>query len=131
MDAPQNGPSGPQMRFAARLITPRTLMIFAAGFGLALLLARILPDSSLFHPEGRVITVDTIITGTNDPGFGQITAIGVATNQSFSVHDGVWDGTLLDQVKEKAPGPMRIAARITYVVPREGSVSVVAIRQPT
>lgn len=122
--------SGERRSFAADLVTPRTVLIFAAGFLVALLLARVLPDAGLFHPEGRVVTLDTVITGSTAPEAGGITAIGTQENKSFGVTDDVWDPELLVLVKERAPGPMSIRARIVYVIPQEGAETVVSIRAP-
>lgn len=125
----QNGDRS-RTTFAANLITPRSIVIFLAGFALALFLARTLPDVGLFHPEGRIVTLDTVITGSNAPEAGGLHAIATEGNKSFGVTDAVWDGFLLDQVMERAPGPMNIPARIVYVVPDEGPETVIRIEQP-
>jgi hypothetical protein len=121
-------PTGEERRsFAANLVTPRTVLIFAAGFLVALFLARVLPDAGLFHPEGRVVTVDTVITSSMETS-RDVAAIVTEDGKTFEVPLDML--SVLGSDPFPTTGAMRQPARITYVVPREGSIEVVLIRPP-
>ena len=110
---------GSRRAFAAALVTPRTALIFAAGFLLALLLARTIPSASLFHPEGQIIEKDVVITALNPtsipPEF--VEAIVTDEGESFDAPESVWDDELLREAKEVGFGnEMSIEAHIVYVV---------------
>src|SRR4051794_11106037 len=113
-------------RTAARtnLFSLRTLLIFAAGFALALLLARTLPGAALFHPEGQMFTKDAFVTYAGQSRLGDTLQI-QTTVGGFDATQGVFVNGVADQIRAQAPGPMHIAVTITYVVPREGSRSAV------
>jgi len=108
------------------LLTLRTLLIFAAGFALALLLARTLPGAAVFHPEGQMFKKDAFVTyaGQSQPGESlQIqTTVG-----GFVVPPAVGVNGVEEQIRARAPGGMHIPVVITYVVPKEGTVSAVHI----
>ena len=115
------------MVFGARLFNAavRTLLIFAAGFALALLLARTLPGATLFHPEGQMFKKDAFVTyaGESQPGVLNIqTTVG-----GFVLPPGVGVNGVEEQIRARAPGGMHIPVVITYVVPREGTTSAVLI----
>lgn len=116
-------------RFVAQLITPRTIAIFAAGFLLALLLARLLPGTEVFHPVVQVRTIDTLITIASVEDDLNL-SIGTEAGIGFGTISAMWDGTLLEEVKRLAGDPMSVPARITYVIPNEGAVVPVFIRAP-
>jgi len=119
----------PKQRFVANLFTLRTLLIFAAGFALALLLARTLPGASLFHPEARLYTKDIVITALNGPSVADIRGIATETGEGFGGDAEVWDADLLDQAVGLAQptNSFRLPARITYVVPSVGPVTTLRI----
>lgn len=115
--------------FTAKLASPRTALIFAAGFLLSLFLARALPDVGLFHPEGRIRTIDvkiTIASVTDDLNL----SIGTDSGKGFGTLSEMWDGILLQEVKRLAGNPMSVPARITYVIPKEGPELPLFIRSP-
>src|SRR5712692_170002 len=106
---------GEKATFRANLLSFRTLLIFAAGFALALLLARTLPGAALFHPEGQMFKKDAFIiySGPRGPGGGfqlQTTVGGFDVPSSAVLVNGVFE-----QVDAKAPGSMHIPVTITYV----------------
>jgi hypothetical protein len=112
-----------RQRLVANLLTVRSLMIFAAGFTLALLLARTLPGAELFHPEGQVHRKDVVIIALN--GTRPVTFRGFLTDKrdEFSSQLEAWDGELLQKALDLADqGNFRFAlsARITYVVLPDG-----------
>ncbi|MEX2554025.1 MAG: hypothetical protein WEB06_00135 [Actinomycetota bacterium] len=109
--------------FVANLISPRTVLIFMAGFLLALLSARMLPSAELFHPEGRIHTKDIVITLLNGQTLGELRGIATEEGESFGGRPEVWDGDLLQEAfahLDSGDYPLALPARITYVVPREG-----------
>ena len=110
---------GSRRAFAADLVTPRTALIFVAGFLLALVLARMIPSASLFHPEGQIIEKDIVITGLNPtaipPQF--VEAIVTDEGEGLDAPESVWDAELLRQAKEQGFGrPISLEAHIVYVV---------------
>jgi len=118
---------GAKTEFRANLLSFRTLFIFVAGFALALLLARTLPGTELFHPEGQMFKKDAFITGAgpqnNIGGFQLSTTVG-----GFDVpSSAVFANGVFEQVRDRAPGSMRIAVTITYVEPKAGYTSAVLI----
>ena len=123
----------PRQRFAANLLSVRTLAIFAAGFLLALFLARTLPDAGLFHPEGRIVTKDIVITALNGIGPSPADVQGIATSegQGFAGSSEVWDGDLLSEAIAMAQvsNNFRLDARIIYVIPPEGAVTTIRIER--
>jgi hypothetical protein len=110
----------------ANLFSLRTLLIFAAGFALALLLARTLPGAGLFHPEGQMFKKDAFVTYAGQFGLGDTLQI-QTTVGGFDATQGVFVNGVADQIRAQAPGSMHIAVTITYVVPREGSVSALLV----
>jgi hypothetical protein len=116
-----------RQRFVANLLSVRSVLIFAAGFIMALLLARTMPGTELFHPEGQMFRRDAVITGAgpqnNIGGFQLTTSIG-----GFDVpSSAVFVNGVFEQVKDKAPGQMQIPVIITYVLPKAGYQSAVLI----
>jgi hypothetical protein len=123
-----DGPS--RQRFVANFLTVRSLMIFAAGFALALLLARTLPGAELFHPEGQVHRKDVVIIALN--GTRLVTFRGFLTDKhdEFSSQWEEWDGELLKRALYLADqGNFRFAlpARITYVVLPDGFLQAIRV----
>jgi hypothetical protein len=117
--------------FRARLFSVRTLLIFAAGFALALFLGRSMPGVGLFHPEGRIITKDIVITAFNGYDGRSLASIqGIATKdgEGFGGGSEVWDGDLLNEAVAMfdATGNWHFAleARITYVIPRVTTIRI-------
>ena len=122
----------PKTPFRANLLSLRTLLIFASGFLLALLLARTLPETGLFHPEGRIITKDIVITALNGFNPDSVAFVhGIASDVgSFAADSDVWDGDLLQQAFEMAKqtdNNFRLDARIRYVIPNEGVYATIFI----
>jgi hypothetical protein len=116
-----------RQRFVANLLSVRSVLIFAAGFIMALLLARTMPGTELFHPEGQMFRRDAVITGAgpqnNIGGFQLTTSIG-----GFDVpSSAVFVNGVFEQVKDKAPGQMQIPVIITYVLPKAGYQSAALI----
>jgi hypothetical protein len=112
--------------FKARLFSVRTLLIFAAGFALALLLSRTLPGATVFHPEGQMFKKDAFVTYAGQSQPGEVLQIRTTVG-GFDVPQGVFVNGVEEQIRARAPGGMRIPVVIIYVVPREGSVSAVLI----
>jgi hypothetical protein len=122
----------PKTSFRANLFTLRTLLIFAAGFALALLLARALPSAELFHPEVQLHEKDVVITLLNGQTVASIRGIATTEGETFAGSAEVWDGELLnDAIRqyESRGNNLSIPARITYVVPREGPVELIRVER--
>ena len=117
---------GGRAEFRAYLLSFRTLFIFAAGFALALLLARTLPGAALFHPEGQMFKKDAFVTYAGQSEPGEVLQI-KTTVGGFDVPQGVFVNGAAEQIRARAPGGMHIPVVIIYVVPREGSASAVLI----
>ena len=118
--------------FRANLLSLRTILLLAAGFLLALFLARTLPESGLFHPEGRIITKNIVITAINGFSPESIADIrGIASDAgSFGGDTDTWDGDLLRRAHQMAiqtNNNFRLEARIRYVIPREGVYATIFI----
>jgi hypothetical protein len=122
------GDGSAKTTFRADFFSLRTLLILAAGFALAVFLARILPGAALFHPAGQVFTKDAFITGAGLSDSGPTLQLSTTVGGFDVPRDAFFDG-VDEQVRAQAPGPMNIAVTITYVVPSEGYVSAVLIRR--
>ena len=123
-------PDSPRTPFRANLFTLRTLFIFAAGFALALFLARTLPGTSLFHPEVQLHQKDIEIALLNGQTVASIRGLATSEGESFAGSSEVWDGILLNEAirqYELRGNNLSIPARITYVVPREGPVELIRV----
>jgi hypothetical protein len=118
--------------FRANLVSLRTLLIFAAGFALALLLARVLPSAELFHPEAQVHEKDVVIALINGSTVASIRGLATSEGEGFAGGSEVWDGDLLNEVIQEyglRGNNLSIPARITYVVPREGPVELIRVER--
>lgn len=128
----RDGP--PRQRFVADLLSVRTLVILAAGFALALLLGRTLPGVGLFHPEGRIVTRNVVITALNGigPSPADVNGFAISTGESFGGTSEVWDGDLLNEaisLAQQGNFDFRLDATITYVIPAEGAVATIRIER--
>jgi hypothetical protein len=126
-----HGPSSERKQhFIANLLTLRTLMIFVAGFALALFLSRTLPGATVFHPEGQVLRKDIVIIALNGTSVGIVQGLVTEKHVEFVGQSGVWDRELLNRAVELADqGNFRFAlpARITYVLTPGGSPQAIRV----
>jgi hypothetical protein len=122
---------GGRREFRANLISVRTFLIFVAGFTLALLLARLLPGATQFHPEAQLHKKDIVIALLNGQTVADIRGIATSEGESFAGSSEVWDGELLNEAVAQASQDLRLSipATITYVVPREGPVETIRIER--
>lgn len=131
MTSGQNG-TPPTTRFTVNLFTLRSLLIFGAGFALALLLARTSPSSSLFHPEVQSRT--RILHIINLAGTTPANLRGFATSEGmgFAAGSSVWESGLLQEAftARDADGQMSVAAKVSYVELHNGPAFAYRVDRP-
>ena len=105
--------------FRANVFSLRALLIFAAGFALALLMARTAPGVSFFHPAAQVIEKDVEITALNGGAPVDLDGFATSDGKSFLGSSDGWDADLLNEAfaarDSASRPPVLVSARIKYV----------------